>query len=244
MRVAILQPGYLPWLGFFEQMARVDLFVYYNDVQYTKGDWRNRNRIKTASGLRWLTVPVKKVPHDTPINRVEISYAEPWPDKHLRLIAEAYRRAPYFEPMYSQLCAILAKKFVLLQDLNAAVTQLLCSHLAIDTPTRWSSDLGLTATGKNERLIKVCQKIGADALYDGAAAAAFIDEAMFAEAGIRVEFQAYEHPEYPQLHGEFVSHLSALDLVMNAGPAAGAILLGQEEECTTETQRRDSVGVG
>lgn len=224
MRIAILQPGYLPWLGAFEQMAHVDRFVYYNDVQYTKGDWRNRNRIKTQGGAAWLTVPVKKSTHDTLISQIQIAWQEPWNEKHLRKIEAAYRKAPYFEPFFGSLAAVLRQRHELLQDLNRAVTAVCARFLEIDTPTSWSSDLQLCESGKNERLLEICQAFGADLLYDGAAAAAFIDLGFFTRRGVQVVFQGYQHPTYRQQWGAFISHLSAIDLIMNAGPDAPRIL--------------------
>jgi hypothetical protein len=236
MRIAILQPSYLAWLGAFEQMAYVDHFVYYNDVQYTKGDWRNRNRIKTQAGATWLTVPVKKAPHDTLISEIEIAYQEAWPEKHLRKIDAAYRKAPYFEPFFSRLSEVLLRRCGLLQDLNRAVTELCASFLEVDTPTSWSSDLGLRETGKNERLLAICRALGADLLYDGAAAAEFIRLDYFAGEGVRVVFQEYAHPVYRQQWGEFVSHLSAIDLIMNMGPDAPRLLRSSPRAVGVELQ--------
>lgn len=224
MRIAILQPSYLPWLGFFEQMARTDHFVYLNDVQYTKQDWRNRNRIKTEKGAVWLTVPVRKAPHATPINRIEICYRGAWPEEHLRTVELAYKRAPHFQPFFSRLEALLSRRFALLQELSHAVADLCRSFLDVSGPISWASDLNSKTMDKNGRLIELCKAHGADLLYDGKAARAFIDVELFRANGVDVVFQDYQHPVYPQLWGEFVSHLSAIDLIMNTGPEAPEIL--------------------
>ena len=225
MKLAILQPGYLPWLGFFEQMARTDLFVYYNDVQYTRKDWRNRNRVKTTGGATWLTVPVRKTPRDTPINHVEVCYRDPWPDKHLRTIELAYKKARHFQPFFSQLTAVLTRRFALLQELNAALVDLCRSFLDISTPIAWSSDLHIDVRDKNDRILKICQSHGADLLYDGKSSRTFLDTEFFARHGVRVMFQHYRHTPYRQLWRDFVPFLSAVDLIMNTGPRAKEILL-------------------
>ncbi|GAF94031.1 unnamed protein product, partial [marine sediment metagenome] len=147
-------------------------------------------------------------------------YHEPWPDKHLRTIEHAYSKAPYFQPFFSRLQAILTQPFDLLQDLNHAVVQLCRSFLDLDGPVSWSSELNITTTDKSERILEVCAAHSADLLYDGKAAADFIDVDFFASNGVRVVFQDYRHPVYPQLWGPFVSHLSAIDLIMNTGPEA------------------------
>jgi hypothetical protein len=224
MRIAILQPGYLPWLGFFEQMAYADCFVYFDDVQFTRKDWRSRNRVKTSAGPVWLSVPTRKAARETPIHQIEINYQERWAEKHLRTIQHAYQKTPYFEPLFGQLSQVLAREFRLLQELDAALVEVLRRHLGLDTPIRWSSELGIQTDDKNERILKICQALGADLLYDGKAAEAFVDVGYFAAHGVQVVFQDYQHPVYRQLWGEFVSHLSVVDLIMNMGPVAGRVL--------------------
>lgn len=225
MNIAILQPGYLPWLGFFEQMLLTDHFVYLDDVQYTKKDWRNRNRIKTANGVTWLTVPTRKAPRDTPINQIEINYDQPWPTRHLRTIELAYSKTPYFNECFPRLRAVLETRRVYLQDLTNAIVDLFRDLLRITTPTSRSSELGIQAGEKNEKVWRICRALGADELYDGQAARAFLDVDALERRGIRVTFQAYEHPEYPQRFGPFIPFLSTLDLLMNCGPEARAIIL-------------------
>ena len=225
MNITIMQPGYLPWLGFFELMAHVDLFVYFNDVQYTRRDWRNRNRVKTANGVVWLTVPVVSAPRETTINQIRVNYQQPWVQKHLKTIEVSYRKALYFQPFFDELSATLNQKYELLQDLNNAVVRLCMRYLGINCELAWSSDLGIVTSDKNDRIIQVCKAYNASILYDSQAAKAFIDVPRFASEGIEVIFQDYQHPEYPQLWGYFVSHLSIIDLIMNTGPEARQYLL-------------------
>lgn len=228
MRIAILQPGYMPWLGFFEQMLLTDHFVYLDDVQYTKQDWRNRNRIKTSDGIAWLTVPVKKAPSDTPIRRIRICYDQPWPKRHLNLIQCAYAKAPHFDECYPRLEATLEAHHEYLHDLNAAVVDLFRDLLGITTSISCSSELGIQTQDKSEKLWRICSALGGDELYDGQAARSFLDVDGFERHGIKVAFQEYVHPTYPQRWGPFIPSLSALDLLMNCGPDAGEIILAKQ----------------
>lgn len=227
--IAILQPMYLPWLGYFEQMAIADLFVFMDDVQYTKKDWRNRNRIKTANGPCWLTVPVRKHSRNALIRDIEINDREPWARRHLRSIDFSYRKRPGFEPLYNDLSAALSTEPrstpEKLWELDCRLIALLARYLEVETPTAFSSAVprGVMPEDKNGRILEICQAFDADLLYDGASAASFIDVQRFQREGVEVIFQDYEHPVYPQAFGEFISHMSALDLIMNTGSEAPKI---------------------
>ncbi len=224
MRIAVLQPGYLPWLGFFDQELSVDLFVLYDDVQYDRRRWRNRNRLKTPTGPGWLTVPVEqKGKYDQIIRDVKIDNTRPWRKKHLGAVATYYRKAPYFEKLFPQLEEIISKDWEYLWELDLALIEWLNRVIEIGTPVRMASELGVPGL-KSERLLNICRKLGADQYYTGAAARHYLDLRQFEDAGIEVYFQEYEHPVYPQLYGPFVSHLSVLDLLMVAGPAAKEII--------------------
>lgn len=227
MKIAVIQPSFLPWLGYFEQMALVDLFVYLDDVQYTKQDWRNRNRLKSPSGVATITVPVQKPKSSrTPINQVLIAESPPWRGKLLRQIQSWYAKAPYFDEVFPALAKILEDEQRLLVELNYVLTEFLAKWLGIEVPTRLASEVPDKAADKNQKLIDICRHFGADLLYDGQSARNFIDLELFASHGIRVVFQNYRHQPYPQLWGgEFVSHLSTLDLVMNCGAGSREVLL-------------------
>lgn len=229
MKVAILQPGYLPWLGFFEQMQRVERFIYLDDVQYTKQDWRNRNRIKTPDGPVWLTVPVRKAPTGTPINEILIDHRQGWVDKHLRLLHHAYAKSTYFEFVMQDLRESLTRGHDRLQDLCIEVTALMCRMMNIETPTQLASTLRISEDDKTRRLVAICQAVGADSLYDGKAAADFIEHFRFDEAGVELEFQDYRHPVYPQLWGEFLPYMSAIDVLFNCGPHARDVMCGRAD---------------
>lgn len=225
-RVGILQPSYLPWLGYFEQIARCDVFVLYDDVQYDKGGWRNRNRVKIPGGPHWLTVPVLTKGGNFPLLRdVRINNSQPWARNHLKTLAQYYSKAPHFGRYFPGLQALLERGWDLLALLDRAVIEWLCGCFGIATPLVWSSELGVEGD-RLERLAAIVRHFGGDVFYEGAAGKDYIPEGFFAERGVSVEFQDYRHPVYPQLHGGFVSHLSAVDLLFNVGPASLGVLLG------------------
>lgn len=238
--IAIMQPVYMPWLGYFEQMAHAGHFVFYDDVQYTRQDWRNRNQILTPSGPIWLTVPVKKAPLGTAINRIEIDNKHYWVSKHLKSIALNYKRAPHFEGCFEMLRTILEQDWTRLADLDVALTQAICAELKIAPVMSRSSELpgdprftgqfDSTAADpvvarRNMRLVELCLHHGADIFYVGARARDYIDTDLFACFGLGVVFQNYVHPVYPQQSSLSQSHMSIIDLMMNVGPEARGILL-------------------
>ncbi len=225
-RIAVLQPGYLPWLGYFDQLARVDLFVHYDDVQYTRRDWRNRNRVKGPTGPVWLTVPVaSKGQRETLICDVQIANQE-WQRKHLATVERFYRRCAHFEAGYALLEKLLTQRWDRLCELCIAGTELLARELGIATPTIRSSELsGCAELTKSDRLIAICRQLGATEYLSGSAARAYLDVEAFRAAGIEVLFQEYQHPEYPQAWGEFTPYLSVVDLLMNTGRGAREVVL-------------------
>jgi hypothetical protein len=233
MRVVILQPSYLPWLGYFDQLYKSDVFVMYDDVQYDKHGWRNRNRIKTPRGAEWLTVPVLTRGQHQPTNReVQIDARVPWRRKHLQALRQHYGKAPAFEAVFPPLEALLAPEWELLLDLNLACLQTLCDLLGLKRDIRLSSELNIPGS-KTERLVAICKLLGADAYLTGDAARGYLDEVQFAEAGIRLEYHHYRHPTYLQLHGDWIPHLSVVDLLMNHGRGSLDILVdrqGQAQE--------------
>jgi hypothetical protein len=222
--VVVLQPGYLPWLGFFDQMRRCDIFVYYDDVQFDKNGWRNRNRIKTAQGPLWLTVPVRQAGRaGQRIGEVEIECGHPWRAKHLRAIAQSYAKAAFLPLYYPELEALLQRDWRLLVDLNLATVELMCRWLGLERRTMRASTLGIEG-GQSTRLLNICRHLGATRYLAGNAAKDYLDVGLFADAGIRLVWQDYSHPVYPQLHNAFVPFMSALDLLLNVGPASLALL--------------------
>ena len=223
MKVAIHQPQYLPWLGYLAQWAAADVFVFLDTVQYEKNGWQNRNRIKTAAGPRWLTVPVH-ARLGAPIAAVEIDGAQPWRQRHLRAIENAYARAPLLARHHEALRRLYASEWPRLAPVAVATAEWLARTAGIATPARLASTLDVDTTDPTGRLIALCRAVGADVYLAGRDGARYMDREAFERAGIRVLFQDYKHPEYAQLHGEFAPFLSGLDLLLTHGDDALAIL--------------------
>ena len=225
--VVVLQPGYLPWLGFFDQLRRADVFVYYDDVQYDKHGWRNRNRIKTQSGAQWLTVPVRHGGGDTfpRILDVEIDNRTPWARKHLSSVRQAYARAPFLGRYLPELEELLQRRWERLVDLDIACVALMAEWLGLRTRIERSSTLAISGE-RSARLVNICTNFGATTYLSGDSASTYLDVDLFRQQGIEVVWQHYTHPTYPQLHGDFVPYLSAVDLVLNCGAEAPLIAFG------------------
>jgi hypothetical protein len=225
-RVAvILQPSYLPWLGYFAQLHRSDVFVVYDDVQFDKHGWRNRNRIKTAQGAQWLTVPVLTYKQNWPTNRaIAIDNTQHWRKKHLASLRQNYAKAPFFADYIDTLDDLLTRDWPSLFDLNMAAFRQLMKSLGIVRELRFASELGVDGDPV-DRLIGMCKKVGASRFFEGAAGRDYIADDRFRAAGIAIEYQDYRHPVYPQLHGEFVPYLSVVDLLFNCGPRSLEILV-------------------
>jgi hypothetical protein len=214
MRLTIHQPDYLPWLGFFDRWLRSDLLIVLDDVQYSKGGWQNRDRIKTAAGAAWLTVPIKKSGRAFQMtNEVEIDNGQNWKHKHLQTLETAYRKAPNFEHCFASLKEIYAKNHRLLAELSMDLLLFLARDLQISTRFVLSSTLPVEGTS-TERLVQLALRTGATTYLTGQGSRDYLDEDLFRAKGIAVEWQEFETPVYPQLHGPFIPMLSALDYVM------------------------------
>jgi len=225
--LVVLQPGYLPWLGYFDLMQKADIFVHYDDVQFDKNGWRNRNRVKGAKGAVWLTVPVRHSGQSgQSILDVEIDNRQDWRRKHLATVTQAYGRAPFADKLVPKLRQILERPWPLLVNLDLTLIDWLAAELAIATPRHRSSALGISGD-RNERLIDLCMHFGANRYLSGNAAQDYLEPERFAAAGIEVVWHDYTHPSYQQLHGAFEPYLSVLDLMLNAGGQSRAILSGQ-----------------
>ena len=233
-RVVVLQPSYLPWLGYFDQLYRSDVFVLYDDVQYDKHGWRNRNRIKTPAGPQWLTVPVLTHGQGLLTNReVRIDARQPWGRRHLQALRANYAKAPAFGEVFERLEPVLSRCWTRLLDVNVAGLEALTEILGIKREIRLSSELGIPGR-RTERLVAICRALGADRYLTGDAARDYVDEAQFAANGIRLEYHRYQHPVYPQFHGDFVPYLSVVDLLMNSGRASLQLLLDRDNHETEE----------
>lgn len=226
MKLVILQPGYLPWLGFFDQMAKSDIFVFYDDVQYDKHGWRNRNRIKTSQGPQWLTVPVLTKGLNKPlIKDIHIDNGFSWYRDNLKSIKQNYSRTPYFELIFPVIDKVLLSFWDYILDLDIDLTTKLMETLNLKRDIRISSALGIKGV-QTERLINFCKYFKADEYLTGNAAKDYLKEERFKEEGIKLEYHNYNHPKYKQLYGDFIPYLSTIDLLFNEGPQSLEILTG------------------
>jgi len=213
--LAAHQPQYLPWLGYFDKLDQADVFVLLDNVQFKKNEWQNRNRIKGPQGPQWITVPVRhKFPQT--IAEVEVREAEPWRRKHLRALEANYGKAPFFDREMLLFREILEQPWARLDQLNVELVRRLAARLGIETRIVLGSELQ-AREHPTLRLVDLCRELGAQAYLSGAGGD-YLEQERFAEAGIELRFQAYEHPDYPQLWGDFEPYLSIVDLLMNHGP--------------------------
>lgn len=220
-RLAIVQSNYIPWKGYFDLIGLVDEFLLYDEVQFTKRDWRNRNQIKTAQGPQWLTIPVvSKGRFLQTIAETEI--AAPWTDGHWRAITHAYARAPHFDALGPRIAPLYERAATMgrLSEVNRLFLTDICALLDIHTPIRLSSEYS-SSGAKSDRLISLCQAAGATHYLSGPSARAYIEPEKFAAAGIALEYMDYSgYPVYPQLFGAFAHGVTVLDLIFNTGPEA------------------------
>ena len=223
MNVVILQPSYIPWRGYFGQIRRADLFIFYDDVQYDKHGWRNRNQIKTAQGKQWLTIPVhsRGVTEGIPIKDVRIDWSKPWGKTHLKAVTFAYSKAPHFKDYLPLLESFYNRRDDCLADFTVETTVLLSRELGI-TSTRFlrSSELPGIHGVKTDRLIQILKQVGAEHYISGPSARDYIEEEKFTEAGITLEYMEYNDPEYPQLYPPYDPYVTVLDLLFMTGKSA------------------------
>lgn len=220
-KVAILQSNYIPWKGYFDMIAAVDEFILYDDMQYTRRDWRNRNQIKTPQGIQWLTVPVHvKGKYHQKIKETEIDGTD-WASAHWKALAQNYRRAPHFDEIAARIEPIyVAEIYTHLSQLNRRFIEVVCDYLGITTTVSNSWDYTLN-DGKTERLVDLCAQAGGTEYITGPSARGYIEEQVFAERGIKLTWFDYSgYPEYPQLWAEFAHGVTVLDLLFNCGKDA------------------------
>lgn len=239
MRVAIIQPSFFPWRGYFDIIASADLFIFYDDLQYTKQNWRNRNIIKTQSGPKWLTVPVKTSSLLTPICETLVDYSSTFMDHHLRQVREAYRSAPYVDSALNLVRSTYRVCYPSISELAIASVSNTCSLLGITTPLVKSSDMGVVGA-KTDRLIAILTRVGATTYLSGPSADAYLDKGLFAAHSIRLEYKNYDYRTYPQLWGEFTGQVSILDLVANVGARCRDFLVSGPDTVVVDTARLSS----
>ncbi len=220
-RVAIIQSSYIPWKGYFDIIRAVDEFVFLDDAQFTRRDWRNRNRIKTPNGTIWLSIPVRsKGRYEQAIDETEI--AESWADRHWETLRRSYARASCFPAFESRIRVLYeqAAAEAMLSQVNSLLIRGICDILGIATRIAWSRDYPVQGA-KTDRLLSICRAAGATHYLSGPAARVYMELDKFAAAGIEVAFADYAgYPEYPQLHGAFEHGVSIMDLLFNTGSDA------------------------
>ena len=230
MKVVILQPSYIPWRGYFHQIQKADVFVFYDCVQYDADGWRNRNQIKTANGPLWLTIPVRAKGNTslgTAIKDVPIDPVKPWRSKHWRTLEQSYAKAPHFKRHAEWLHEFYNRPDALLADFTCDLTVAIARELGIEH-TRFVRSSTLPAAGaRTDRLIQMLTHLGATHYISGPSARGYMEEDKLAAAGITLEYMHYDYPNYPQLHGEFLPQVSILDLLFNTGPEAPRYIWGQ-----------------
>jgi hypothetical protein len=219
MKVGIIQSNYIPWRGYFDFIDSVDLFVFHDDLQYTKGDWRNRNKIKTANGLKWLTVPVHYCQTTQLICETAIDYSTKWQINHKNQIKASYRETPFLSDVLFLLEEAYSYNDKTISQLNIRLIRMICAYLKIETPFVMSAEYGLTGA-KTERLIQLLNQLGASTYVSGPSANNYLDENLFRESGIDLEYKKYEYQPYPQNGGDFEGRVSVIDLLANCGPGS------------------------
>jgi len=236
MKVVLLQPSYIAWRGYFDQIRRADLFIFYDDVQYDKHGWRNRNQIKTAQGKQWLTIPVysKGVTNGLPIKDVRIDWSKPWAKNHLKSLVVAYNKAPYFKEYLPLLESVFDRRDECLADFTIETSIILAHQLGFAS-TRFMRSSQMTGIEgqKTDRVINILKQVGATHYYCGPLASSYMEPDKFEQAGIPFEYMQYNYPEYPQLYPPYDPQVSILDLLFMTGEKAGHYFYRTSDACGT-----------
>jgi hypothetical protein len=226
MIVGVHQPQYMPWLGYFDKIDRADIFVLLDTVQFKKNEWQNRNRIKTANGSQWLTVPVMyKFPQL--ITEVEVNNREKWRHRQKQAIITNYKKAPNWTLLEDFFEEILTTEWRYISHLNIHVVKKLVEIIGIETPIYVASELGQFPEDPDDRLIALTKYFDADVYLAGSGGKEYMDFDKFNASGVKVMFQEYNHPVYEQLFGDFEPFMSVIDLIYNHGEKSLEILRGE-----------------
>lgn len=228
MIVSIHQPNYLPWLGYFNKMAESDVFVLFDDVQLVRGkSFQVRNRVKTANGVQWLTVPVKEKGELRLIKEALIAQDGKWQKKHWKTIQLSYKKAPYFDRYEAEFSQIYDTSWEKLSELNVTLIKLIKNLMGINTTLVLSSEMDIEARGA-EKILSIIKELKADKYMtgEGKGSKRYIIEEDFKNNNIELIYQSFKHPVYHQLWGDFVPNLSVIDLLFNEGEKSLAILTG------------------
>ena len=223
MIISIHQPQYLPWLGYFDKIEKSDVFVLLDDVHFKKNEWQNRNKIKTFENWQWLTVPVN---HKflQKIKDVKINNTTQWRKKHLNTLITNYSKAPYFNDYFDFFEQTYTQEWKGLSNLNIHFIRYLVETLGFLNKKIEKASNYQFKEGRGERLIDICKHFGGEVYLSGKAGKDYLDLNKFKQEGIKVIFQDYRHPEYPQQYGNFIPNMSIIDLLFNCGPESDSIL--------------------
>lgn len=221
--VCIHQPDFVPHLGFFHRLLLADHFILLDDVKFIKDGWQHRDRIKSRNGSTWLTLSVRKGSHHQHINEVVMAEGNKWIDHNLNLLHECYSKAKYFPEVFPQVESIYRGDHRRMIDFNCALLDLAMGYFDISIPITRASEYGI-ATTSSTRLLALVQAKQGDTYYSGTGSRDYLDEEIFRAAGVRVIWQDFTHPVYPQLHGDFEPMLSCLDVLFNCGREAAGVL--------------------
>ena len=216
MKVGLIQSNFIPWRGYFDFIDDVDLFIYHDDLQYTKGDWRNRNKIKTEKGTTWLTVPVLHKTSKQLICDTSIDYSQDWIKMAINKICNYYKNARYFKIYADDFFTILNKRYQTISELNININYWVMDILGIETKIRMSHEFNPVGA-KTDRIIDVLLKVGASQYLSGPSAKGYLEESKFVRHKIVLMYKDYEYREYSQLFGQFEPCVSILDMIFNIG---------------------------
>lgn len=223
--VVVSQPMFFPWAGLFEQIRAADVFVYYDDVQFSKGSFENRVQIKTAQGTKWLTVPVKHERLSQTLLETNVDEARDWRKSHIAFLRQQLRDAPFASEALSIVKEVYSRPFASLADLCIAGMDAVCSYFGFADPSRFKRSSALGIPGRSsQRVLDIVRTLGGSRYVTGHGAKNYLDHEAFEGAGVRVEYMDYAKRPYPQLFGPFTASVSILDLIANMGTAGGNVL--------------------
>lgn len=219
MRVVVSQSMYFPWVGFLEQLRLADIFVRYDDVQFSKGSFTNRVQIKTPTGPRWLTVPLRRIHLGQRIDQVHLKESTDWRSQHREMLRQAYLQAPFREEMLGLVDGVFAQPATTISDISHASAMALANYLGLSSNLRVLDSAALDIRGNSsQRVLDIVLSVGGDVYITGHGARNYLDHGLFENSSVAVKYMQYRHTPYPQLYGNFTPYVSGLDLVANCGP--------------------------
>lgn len=219
-RVVISQPMFFPWVGMFEQIRLADVYVHYADVQFSKGSFVNRVQVKTASGIKWLTVPLQGLSLGQHIDEVEVNDSTDWRGNHIRLLTQAYANTPFCDEMLAIVRQTYDAKIKTIDELAISSLEVVLSYFELAESTQFMDSRSMNVDGSgSQRVLDIVTAVGGNIYITGHGAKKYLDHELFERNGIRVEYMDYQKTAYPQLHGEFTPYVSILDLIANVGKA-------------------------